>query len=126
MSESWTCCTGERTALPRLLVTTRSFLMVNLTHLLCELKCLDLGILGRKISMSWEQCSIDTAFNGMSPDEARKMKRRFRKIARKMIKRERWVKYTPSQKRKEVMSQLHIDAWEQSIKLQYNKPDNDV
>jgi len=100
--------------------------MWNLTRFLCELKCLDLGILGREISMSWEQFAIDTAFNGMSPDEARKMKRRFRKIARKMIKRERWVKYTRCQKRIEVMRQLHIDAWEQAIKLQYNKPDNDV
>jgi len=90
------------------------------------MRCLDLGILGRDISLNWEQKAVDAAFSGMDPDEARKMKRKFRKIARKMIKKERWVRLSRRQKRHEVIRQIFIKAWQDAIRLQGPKPDNDV
>ena len=101
-------------------------LMGDLTRMLCELRCLDMGILGRERVSDWENNSIDTAFREMDPIEARKMKRRFRKVARRIIPRDSWKKMTRRQKRVRVMREIFMRAWEDTIKLEGQAIDIDV
>jgi hypothetical protein len=85
-----------------------------------------MGILPRERVSDWENNSIDTAFREMDPIEARKMKRKFRKVARKIIPRDSWKKMTRRQKRARVMREIFMRAWEDTIKLEDRSADNDV
>jgi len=73
-------------------------------NFLCEIFCLEAGILGRSIALNWEENAIDEAFQMMDPAESRKLKRKFRKVARKMIPREKWNLMSRRQRRTVVMS----------------------
>jgi hypothetical protein len=98
----------------------------SLTEILCELRCLDLGILGREVSLNRDERVIDEIFSKMDPDEARKMKRKFRKVSRQIIKRERWKKLKSRGRRQEVMRDIFVTAWEDALKIRDGQPDNDV
>ena len=98
----------------------------SLTDILCELRCLDLGILGRETSLNRDEKVIDEIFSKMDPDEARKMKRRFRKVSRQMIKRDRWKKLKSRGRRQEVMREIFMAAWEDALRIRDSLPDNDV
>jgi hypothetical protein len=97
----------------------------SLTDMLCEFRCLDLGILGREASLNHNEKVIDEIFSKMDPDVARKMKRKFRKISRQMIRRESWKKMNKKSRRQAVMRELFIRSWEDALEIRDNLKDND-
>ena len=99
--------------------------MNDVVNFLCEIFCLEAGILGRSIALNWEENAIDEAFQTMDPAEVRKLKRKFRKVARKMIPKERWNLMSRRQKRTVVMREMFMRAWQESIKMNRDISDND-
>lgn len=90
-----------------------------------ELDCLDLGILGPGISENHENNSIDVALSLLSPEDARKMKRKFRKAARRLVTKERWKTMTRRQKRNKVRREMYMRCVLRLYNIGYVEPDND-
>ena len=99
--------------------------MHSLVIMLCEMKCLDLGILGRLVTLDTDKKSIDTALGCLSPNEVRKTKRKFRKVARKMTSKKLWDKMSRSDKRTHVMREIYLQSWNEAADL-CHIPDLDI
>jgi len=90
-----------------------------------ELDCLDLGILGPGITENYEDNTIDAAFSLMRTEDARRMKRKFRKVARKLVIRESWKTMTRRQKRNKVRREMYMRCMLKLHNIGYAEPDND-
>lgn len=90
-----------------------------------ELDCLDLGILGPSVAEHHEDNSIDAAFSLMNPEDARRMKRKFRKVARSLVTRDHWKTMNRRQKRNRVRREMYMRCVLRLHNLGYVEPDND-
>lgn len=91
-----------------------------------ELECLELGILGPSITEHHDDNSIDAALALLSPEEARRMKRKFRKVARRMVTRDKWKEMTRKQKRNKVRREMYMKCVLRSYNMGYAEQDNDI
>lgn len=90
-----------------------------------ELDCLELGILGPNIADHHDDRSIDAAFSLMSLEDARRMKRKFRKVARRLVTKETWKKLNRRQKRNRVRREMYMKCVLRLYNLGHVEPDND-
>ena len=98
---------------------------MSTARFLHELECLNLGILGPSITEDHVDNSMDAAFALLGPVEARKMKRKFRKVARKIISSQHWQKMSRRQKRNKVRRDLYMRCVLKTYNLGAIKDDND-
>ena len=97
--------------------------MSSMLYFLVDLEHLEEGIVGLRSSDQAERGFIDKALSHLSPEDARKAKRKFRKLARKKIKPEQWKEMTRRQKRSHVLSRL----WGRALIRYYTMlPDHDM
>jgi hypothetical protein len=75
-------------------------------HFFVDLEHLDAGIICPTTTGGPDRGSIDKALSYLTPEEARKMKRKFRKLARRKTIPEQWKQMTRRQKRNRVLSAL--------------------
>lgn len=80
--------------------------MTSHLNFFIELEHLECGIICPASTRSTDQGSIDKSLSTLTPEEARKVKRKFRKLARKKIPPDRWQTMTRRQKRNRVLSYL--------------------
>jgi len=81
---------------------------VSQIDLMTDLLCLQKGIIHYSVCTSEEKGSIDSALSTLSEEDARRAKRKFRKIARS----KNHVSYSsPSMKRSAVMESMRNLAW---------------
>lgn len=84
-----------------------------------DIIALDLGIIHPTVACAWKDerpRSIDEALSTMTPEDARKCRRKFRKIARELhrcssAKRNKHS-WSPRRKRAEVMAHIRCLAWD--------------
>jgi hypothetical protein len=98
----------------------------NELDVFCDLIALDHGIVHPTISKRspTEQAhSIDEALASLTPEEARKCKRKFRKVLRKTSSKEKILMMSSRQKRNKVNLHLMLKAW--LLVKDMNPVDND-
>lgn len=92
---------------------------VSQIDLMTDLVCLQKGIIHYSVSISEEKGSIDTALSTLSEDDARKAKRKFRKLVRSKTN---VSLNSPGRKRSAVMESMRNLAWKM---VQGKVEDND-
>lgn len=92
---------------------------VSQIDLMTDLICLQRGIIHYSVSISEEKGSIDAALSTLSDDDARKAKRKFRKLVRSKTN---VFRNSPGRKRSAVMESMRNLAWKM---VQGKVEDND-
>jgi hypothetical protein len=93
---------------------------VSQIDLMTDLICLQKGIIHYSVCTSEERGSIDAAFSSLTTEEARRVRRKFRKIVRNQT---RCTGDSPEGKRSAVMEKMRNLAWKF---VTDKRADNDV